>query len=313
MSDLPEKIELVEEGPREGAQSEPGGIPLAAKIKLIDGLAEAGLREINCCSFVSPKRVPQMADAEAIADGISRRAGVRYTGLWLNDQGFERARQTPLDLVGNLVASASAAFGRNNNNRSPQELLAQQRGMAELYRQAGVPFGSAYVFTAFGCTFEGDISVQKVVQAMAGLLEIFADHGQAPEALYLCDTVGWATPLQIERAVGALRDRWPEHPIALHLHDTRGAGLANAMAGLRLGVRRFDASCAGLGGCPFSGEGAAGNICTEDLVFLCEESGVATGVNLDALIDCARYIEGVVGHSLPGKTMKAGSLSRFRA
>ncbi len=312
MSDLPDSIVLVEEGPREGAQSEPAGIPLDAKIRLIEGLAAAGLGEINCCSFVDPKRVPQMADAEEVAAAILRRPGVRYTGLWLNERGFERARRTQLDLVGNLVASASEAFGRRNNNRGPEELLAQQRRMAERYREAGVPLGSAYVFTAFGCAFEGEIQVRQVERAAAGLLEIFADYGDPAEALYLCDTVGWATPLQIERTVGAIRDRWPEQPLALHLHDTRGSGLANAFAGLKLGVRRFDASCAGLGGCPFAGEGAAGNICTEDFVFLCEESGVSTGVALDALIECAREIEAAVGQPLPGKLMKAGGLARFR-
>lgn len=313
MTDLPDTIGIFEEGPREGFQSEPPGIETGDKVRLIEALAETGLTEIACCSFVDPKRLPQMADAEAIAAAIQRRPGVNYRGLWLNARGFDRARATPLDLRPIVFASASATFGLKNNGRPPEALMAEQRQLLASYRDAGLTAEAAYIFTAFGCNYEGDVPIPAVVARIAQLLSACGEAGQHPKLLVLCDTVGAGNPLLIERMVGAVRERWPDLTIGLHLHDTRGTGIANAVAGLRMGVGSFDSSCGGLGGCPFAGNrAAAGNIATEDLVFACEEMGVSTGLDLEALIAAARLAERIVGHALPGRTMAAGSLARFR-
>jgi hydroxymethylglutaryl-CoA lyase len=312
-ADLPARVTLVEEGPREGFQSEPPTIATADKVMLIEALADAGLAEICCASFVDPRRLPQMADAEQIAAAIRRRPGTRYTGLWLNERGFGRARQTSLDLSAVIVGSASETFLLRNTNRTADASLADQRRMLSLYRDAGLAPGPAYVFTAFGCNFEGDIPVDRVVRCADDLLDLYAEQDLTPPALYLCDTVGSANPRLVERVVGAVRERRPDQPLALHLHDTRGVGLANVLAGLRLGVARYDASVGGLGGCPFAGNrSAAGNIATEDLVFMLDEMGGESGVDLEALIEAARLAERIVGHPLPGRTMKAGTLAGFR-
>jgi hydroxymethylglutaryl-CoA lyase len=166
---------------------------------------------------------------------------------------------------------------------------------------------------AFGCNFEGDIAPEKVVSMVDEIVRIAAAHGEAIEVLSLADTMAWATPESIKRVVGAVRNRHPSLQLSLHLHDTRGMGIANAYAGLQMGVDRFDASVAGLGGCPFAGhKSAAGNVCTEDLVFMCEEMGISTGIDLERLLDCARLAEDIVSHALPGAVMHGGSLKKLR-
>jgi len=311
MSDLPKSVFICEEGPREGFQSEARIISTADKIRFIDALAATGVREVNCVSFVNPKRVPQMADAEAVAAGLRKRPGVHYTGTVLNLAGLERARATQLDLEPVLFLSASETFGIRNSNKDRGAALAEQRDFLAAYRALGLTPAAGYIFTAFGCAYEGDVDPAVVVQAVRDLLAIM-DGLPVPE-IVLCDTVGWATPLAVERLIGALRDRWPELRVGLHLHDTRGLGIANAMAGLRLGVEHFDASCGGLGGCPFAGNSAAaGNIATEELVQMCEEMGIDTGIDLDALIDCVALAEELVGHPLPSKVAKAGSIGARR-
>lgn len=311
MTDLPRRVRICEEGPREGFQMEPPTISTGDKIRLIEALAETGLADIACCSFVSPSRVPQMADAEAIMAGTHRRPGVRYTGLWLNRAGFERAEATGLDLNGLIVASASETFGVRNNNRDRAGMRDSQRDLMAAYTGAGVTTIASYVFTAFGCNYEGSISPDKVVGAVEDILAITTEAGIFPEVVYLCDTVGAATPVSVERAVATVRERWPDLALGLHLHDTRGIGMANALVGLRLGIDRFDTSVGGLGGCPFAGNrAAAGNLCTEDLAYLCEEMGIDTGIDLDALIDVANLAEAIVGHPLPGKLRQVGRPTR---
>jgi hydroxymethylglutaryl-CoA lyase len=313
MGDLPKRVEIHEEGPREGFQIEPGPIATADKVRFIEALAATGLKEVQCVSFVDPRRVPGQADAEQVANAIRRRPGVRYTGIWLNLRGLERAVKTPLDISGSLQMSASEAFSVRNTNKDTAETVAEQRRALDYYRAHGIPVESAIVMTAFGCNFEGAIAPARVRDCVGILLDLAQEYGVSLRSMRLADTVGWANPEAIARVVGAVRERWPDLPLALHLHDTRGAGMANALMGLQMGVARFDSSCAGLGGCPFAGhKGAAGNICSEDLVFLCHEMGIETGIDLDALIDCARMAEEIVGHPLPGKVMRAGSLSRFR-
>jgi hydroxymethylglutaryl-CoA lyase len=307
----PAFVRISEEGPREGFQSEPATIPTADKVKLIEALAETGLAEINCCSFVNAAQVPQMADAEEIVASLHRRPGVRYTGLWLNVKGFERAQACGIDLNPTLVTSASETFGLRNNKRNRAELLDGQRVMAKAYKAAGLTSARGYVFTAFGCNYEGDIPVAQVVASVQDLLTLGEEVGIDLEAMYLCDTIGSASPRTVAGAIDGVRMRWPDLEVALHLHDTRGLGLTNAHVGLNMGVRRFDSSVAGLGGCPFAGNAAAaGNISTEDLVYLCEEEGFETGIDLDRLIDCALLAERIVGRTLPGRIKHARAFRR---
>lgn len=315
MSALPGTVYLNEEGPREGFQIESAAIPTAAKIELVDRLARTGLRHIQVASFVNPKAVPGMADADAVIRGFTPRPGVHFTGLWLNQRGFERAlaHRDRLTIDGSLNLYASAAFLKRNQNRVPAQQLSAQHELVAMYRAAGVKVRRGFITAAFGCNFEGDVPVDRVVGLVGDLLAIAAEHGETIDHMGLGDTMAWATPDRVKRVVGAVREKHPDLPLLLHLHDTRGLGIANAYAGLEMGVRMFDTAVAGLGGCPFAGHaGAAGNVCTEDLVFMCEEMGIETGVDLDALIDCAKFAETVVGHPLPGAVMRGGGLRRFR-
>ena len=247
--------------------------------------------------------------------GITPRDGVAYTALWLNTKGFERAVKFSdrLANTGTIQLSASEKFSLRNQNRNAAQQLAEQNAIVESYKAAGVSVERGSIMAAFGCNFEGDIPASHIVALVAQILDVAREHMVTLKYITLADTMAWATPLAIKRVVGSLRERWPKLDVALHLHDTRGMAIANAYAGLEMGVTRFDSSVAGLGGCPFAGhQGAAGNVCTEDLVFLCDELGITTGIDLDALIECARLAEDVVGHPLPGSVMKGGTLKRFR-
>jgi len=272
------------------------------------------LRQINIVSFVNPKLVPGMADADDVVRGITPRAGVAYTGLWLNARGFERALATGrLAMEGLITLSGSEPFLMRNQNRTHEQHVADQHAMVALYQANGVPVTGGFVMAAFGCNFAGDVPASQVVRLVGDLVAIAAEHGVALPHVTLADTMAWATPASIKRVVSAVRERFPDLAIGLHVHDTRGMGIANAYAGLELGVAHFDASVAGLGGCPFAGHaGAAGNVCTEDLVFLCDELGIETGVDLERLIGCAQLAEEIVGHPLPGSLMRGGSLARLR-
>lgn len=312
MSNLPKFVTIQEEGPREGFQIEKGPIATADKVRLIEALAETGLQKIDCVSYVNPARVPGMADADAVARTIRKRPGVAYTGLWLNKAGFERALNLPLEMIGSLMVSASETFSRKNTGKTIEETYIEQAATLELYVKHNIEIGWGVVFTAFGCNYEGEVAQSTVIERCTRLIELAQEQGVRLRGIYLADTVGWANPVAVQRLIGTVREAWPEMSIGLHLHDTRGTGMANAFAALQLGVSQFDSSCAGLGGCPFAAhKGAAGNICTEDLVFMCHEMGVETGVDLDRLIECGLLAEQIVGHSLPGKVMKGGSLSGF--
>jgi hydroxymethylglutaryl-CoA lyase len=316
MSDLPASVHISEEGPREGFQFEKGFIPTARKIELIDALSRTGLDHIQIVSFVNPRLVPGMADADEVTEGITPQPDVAYNALWLNEKGFERAlkHDNRLSLIGSIQLCTSEKFLKRNQNRTMEQQLATQHTIVEMYKAHGVPVRRGSLMAAFGCNFEGDIPVERVVSLVGQILDVASEHGVALHYVSLADTMAWATPLSIKHVVGALRDRWPDLDIALHLHDTRGMAIANAYAGLEMGVTRFDASVAGLGGCPFAGhQGAAGNVCTEDLVFMCHEMGIETGIDLDALIECAHLAEDVVGHPLPGSVMKGGTLAKYRA
>lgn len=316
MSDLPHRIEIHEEGPREGFQYEPRIYPLAERAAFIEALDGTGLKQIQLASFVSPKLVPQMADAAALFAAVRRREGVRHTALWLNEKGFAAARAaTGVDLAGTLMLYASDAFSRQNNGCSAEEMRARQERWIELYDRAGIAIESAYVMTAFGCNLEGEVPLRAVTDNIRWIVERLGGRGRKLPALYLADTVGWAVPREIERRIAAVREVAPSARIGLHLHDTRGAGAANFYAALRQGVDLFDASVAGLGGCPFAGHAhgaAAGNICTEDMVFLAHEMGIETGIDLEALIEAARMAERIIGRPLAGRLMHAGSLAAYR-
>lgn len=313
MSDYPEFVHIHEEGPREGIQIEPRQLTVAQKTGFIESLAETGLRQIDCVSFVNPKRVPSMADANEVARALKRKPGVRYTGLWLNHQGLQRALTLPLDVVGSLRVTASEPFSIRNTNRTIAQTLDEQRLWLETYREHGIRLEWGYVMTAFGCSYQGHVPLEQVLTMVQHIVELAGEFDQPLKGIYLADTVGFATPRDIEERIGAVRERYPDLRIGLHLHDTRGTGMPNVYAALRMGVDQFDSSVAGLGGCPFaSHKGAAGNVCTEDIVFMCHEMGIETGIDLEALIDCARSAEELFGHALPGKVMHAGSLARFR-
>lgn len=314
MFDLPTSVSINEEGPREGFQIESAAIPTSRKIELIDALAETGIRHMQIVSFVSPTRVPGMADAEQVVRGITPKPGVHYTGLWLNEKGLERAMATGrLTIDGKISLAASERFQKRNQNKTIAEQIDYNHRVIDMYRERGVPVTRASVMAAFGCNFEGDIAPEKVVSMVDEIIRIAAAHGETIEVLSLADTMAWATPESIKRVVGAVRERHPSLQLSLHLHDTRGMGIANAYAGLQMGVDRFDASVAGLGGCPFAGhKSAAGNVCTEDLVFMCEEMGISTGIDVERLLDCARLAEEIVSHPLPGAVMHGGSLKKLR-
>ncbi|MCW3834423.1 hydroxymethylglutaryl-CoA lyase [Sphingomonas canadensis] len=315
MSMLPKRVHIKEEGPREGFQIEKAPIPTAQKIRLVDALADTGLGHIQVTSFVHPQKVPGMADAEAVVAGITPRAGVHYSGLWLNQRGLERAIATGrLDLEGKLTLYASDAFLKRNQNRTPDQQLAAQPELIAMYQAHGIPVRTGFVTAAFGCNFEGDVPVERVVRLVGEMRAIARAGGEELSLIGLGDTMAWATPDRIRRVVGAVQDANPDVALSLHLHDTRGMGIANAFAGLEMGVAHFDAAVAGLGGCPFAAHaGAAGNICTEDFVLLCAEMGIETGVDLERLIECAILAEEIVGHPLPGKVKSGGSLAALRA
>ena len=314
MSSLPTKVQINEEGPREGFQIEKGNIPTARKIELIDSLSDTGLKRIQVTSFVNPKAVPGMADAEEVVEGFTPRQGVSYVGLWLNDKGLKRAIDSGrLEVRGSVSLCASGPFLKRNQNRTMEENIPMQHKTMEMFRQYNVPVTRGAVIAAFGCNFAGDIPVSSVLSIIGQAREIAGAHDYKLDTMMLADTMAWATPASIKRVVGAVQETYPDLEVMLHLHDTRGMGVANAYAGMEMGVKIFDAAVAGLGGCPFAGHaGAAGNVCTEDLVFMCDEMGIETGIDLEKLMVSARLAEEIVGHPLPGSVMKGGSLRRLR-
>jgi hydroxymethylglutaryl-CoA lyase len=315
MSDLPAQVDITEEGPREGFQIEPGPIPTAEKIALIDALSATGVQRIQVASFVSPRIVPGWADAEAVVAGFAPRPGVEYTALWFNAAGLARAQAFAdrLSVHGSITVTGSEAFTKKNLNRTHAEQLAAQRKHVATHKAAGVPITRISLQAAFGCNYSGAVPASQALAALRDAMAIAAETGCAIDKISLADSMGWANPVLVERLVGAVREAFPEPRVSLHLHDTRGLGIACAAAGLRLGVGLFDAAVAGLGGCPFAGHpGAPGNIATEELVFLCEEMGVATGIDLEALFEAARLAERIVGRRLPSNLLRGGGLAAFR-
>ena len=316
MSDMPKFVHIRECGPREGFQFEKAQIATPDKIAFVDALSDTGLKEIEFVSFVSPKWVPQMADADAWTDGIKKKPGVDYYGIWLNLQGLERAsaHADKLTIRPSFSLPASETFSMKNTNRSVAQKLAEMPEFVTKFKALGHESMNIGVTVAFGCNYEGAIPERRVIELLEAQAAKAGELGMKIRGITLMDTMGWANPMQIKRVVGSVRERWPAQPVALHLHDTRGLAIANFMAGLEMGVAHFDAAVAGLGGCPFAAhKGAAGNICTEDTVFVCQEMGIETGVDLDKVIAIADRAEALVGHPLPGKVKVGGNLATYRA
>lgn len=316
MADFPKSVEFHEEGIREGFQIEKKIYPIEKRARLIEALAESGLKHIQVGSMVNPKKVPTMADTPELFAMINKRPDVRYTVLWLNQKGFERARQLPgIALDGWLYFYASDALARANNDRSAEQMRLDQLDFVKMYEDAGVPIKYASVMCAFGCNMEGPIALERVTSLLPWIREITVGRGHEMPTIYLADTMGWGNPEQMKRMIGAVRDLEPQARIGTHLHDTRGLGIANVYAALEMGVDLFDSSIAGLGGCPFASHGsarAAGNIATEDAVFLCHELGIETGIDVDQLVVAAQMAQSIIGERLSSKVMHSGSLQRFR-
>ncbi|MCW2960512.1 MAG: hmgL [Thermoleophilia bacterium] len=293
---LPERIEIIEVGPRDGLQNEQVSVPTAVKVELIERLAAAGLSTVEATSFVSPKAVPQLADAAEVMEALTRRDGVRYPVLTPNLRGYEAARAAGADSVA-VFAAASETFSQRNINASIAESIERFRPLVERAADDGVHV-RGYVSTAWGCPFEGEIAPEAVADVVARL----ADLGIVD--MSIGDTIGVAVPGEIEPVIAPLLDFDSDVRIALHLHDTRGMGIANALEGLLLGVTTFDTSVAGLGGCPFA-PGATGNLATEDLVWFAHRHGIETGIDLEVLVETAQWISSTIDRPISGHIAKS--------
>ena len=291
------RIEIVEVGPRDGLQSEPGIVPTAVKIAFIERAIECGLRRIEVASFVNPQRVPQMADAEDVLRGLRRRDDLAYIGLVLNRKGFERAAAAGCTEVGMAVV-ASDTFNRRNQGVSSEESVSAWLDIAARARAAGLR-AQVTVSAAFGCPFEGEVPVARVVELAQRVAEA------QPFEIALADTIGVGAPAQVTEMVERVRAAIPGIPLRCHFHNTRNTGIANAYAAVAAGVTTLDASLGGIGGCPFA-PAATGNIATEDLVYMLERSGYATGVDLDAAIETGKWLQDQLGRPVPGMLVKAG-------
>ena len=289
MSDLPAAISLREVAPRDGLQTEPA-IPTAAKIELVRALAQTGVRRIEACSFVSPKALPSMADAEEVWSAIDHTDGIRYSALVPNLRGAHRALALRVPEL-NVVVSASETHNRKNVNRTVGQSLDQIAEIIATAHDAGATV-QVVVATAFGCPFEGDVAPERSTWVATTAASLGADQ------VAFGDTTGMGTPTRVQSLVGAFRSALPDLPLNLHFHNTRGTGLANVLAALQMGVTDFDASVGGLGGCPFA-PGATGNVVTEDLVHMVEDMGIDTGIDLPALLSAAADAERLVGHPCP--------------
>jgi hydroxymethylglutaryl-CoA lyase len=291
------RIEIVEVGPRDGLQSESQVLSTERKVEFIRRLGAAGLARIEVASFVNPKRVPQMADAEAVLSALGRSPGSRHIGLVLNRRGFERAQAAGCSEVGMAIA-ATESFSQRNQGCSVDEGIDAWLEIATLARAAGIR-AQITISTAFGCPFEGEVPVDRV-RAIAERVA-----AGEPDEIAVADTIGVAVPTQVAAVLGALRTSLPRARLRAHFHNTRNTGLANAYAAVEAGVRALDASCGGIGGCPFA-PAATGNIPTEDLVYMLQRMGIETGVNLPALLETSRWLEEVLAHPVPGMVVKAG-------
>jgi isopropylmalate/homocitrate/citramalate synthase len=291
-------VRIIEVGPRDGLQNEPARISTDTKVHYIDLLSDAGYGWIEASSFVHPKAVPQMADADEVMQRIHKKPGVRYTTLVPNPRGLDRAIAAGVQDIALFVA-ATESFSRANINRSIADSLQDARAVIEGAKPAGIRV-RAYISVAFGCPYEGSVTSAQVRPVAERLFEL------GSEEVGLGDTIGVATPGDVSRIMEPLLDLAPPERWGLHFHDTRGTALANVMTSLELGISSFDSSAGGLGGCPFAGPSAAGNLATEDLIYLLDGLGIRHGVDLDKVLEASRYIVDAVGHPLTSKVFSAG-------
>ncbi len=297
---LPKSVTIVEVGPRDGFQSEPGFVATDEKIELIERLSDVGLKRIEITSFVSPGTVPQLRDSEEVAAGLSRRPGVRYCALTPNFKGLERAILAGMDEIA-LFVSASETHNKKNVRMSVERSLRAFRQMAQSALRRGMRI-RGYVATAFGCEYEGRVSIEQVKRIV---LEYIA---MGIQEISLGDTTGMANPVAVRTMIRELRPILGNTAFALHFHDTRGTGIANVVAAIEEGAAIFDSSIGGLGGCPAS-RTSSGNVATEDLVGILHEMGIDTGIDLDSLIEVARYARKIIGKELPGHLLSAGKVN----
>ncbi len=301
MPSWPARVDVREVGPRDGLQNE-APVAVEQRVRLIDALSTTGLRRIEAASFVSAQAIPPMAGAEDVMAAITRRPGVVYSALVPNPKGAERAVAARADEI-ELVVGASETHNQKNVRRSVAESLIAARDVVEIAHGGGVE-AEAIVSTSFGCPYEGDVAPERVAQLAGHLLDAGAD------TLSFGDTTGMATPRRVNDLLDALEGAViAANRVALHFHNTRGTALANVVAGLERGVTRFDASIGGLGGCPYA-PGASGNAVTEDLVHMLHDMDIDTGVDLDALVDCAQLAQDIVGRELPSALLHAGARTR---
>jgi len=298
---LPDAVEIIEVGPRDGFQILPGFIATDDKVQVIESLIEAGIQRMEVTSFVHPKAVPQMRDAAQVLQAV-RRDGCQCFAMAPNWIGAERALEAGADML-NLVVSASESHNRSNIRRSIDQSLGSFEAVVEMARQAGVPV-RASIATVFGCPFEGRVAVENVLRVGRRLVDMGCVE------LNLCDTTGMANPRQVARVAETVLEefkgaRAATTSIAMHFHNTRGAGTANLLSAMQSGITKFETSFGGLGGCPFA-PGAAGNVCTEDVVCMLHEMGIATGVDLPGLLDAVRQAEEILDFEFPGQVIKAG-------
>ncbi len=296
------QVTLVEVGPRDGLQNEHASVTTTDKVAFVDLLSEAGLPVIEVSAFVSPKWVPQMADAADVFASIKRRPGARYTALVPNRQGLARAVAARVSEVA-IFAAASESFSQRNINQSIDASFDTYADVCEGARSEGLRV-RAYLSTAFGCPFEGAVDPRRVADLTARLIAMGAYE------VAVSDTIGVAHPGQVRRVLPIVFEQVPPERVALHFHDTRGTALANVLAALDLGVRTFDSSAGGLGGCPYA-PGATGNLATEDLLYLLNGLGVATGVDIDAVMRASRFIETRLAHPLPSRLLQASARATY--
>jgi hydroxymethylglutaryl-CoA lyase len=302
MGELPARVSIREVGPRDGLQNE-DPVPTEAKVRLLDALSRTGVRRIEAVSFVHPKAIPQMADADEVWAAARRVDGVRYSALVPNSRGAQRALAAGFTEV-EVVVSASDTHNRRNVNRSTAESLDDiARLIDELHANGST--AEVIIATSFGCPYEGDIDPGRV----AGIVDRVVADGA--DRVSFGDTTGMATPRRVREVVTAVRDRHPDLPLLLHFHNTRGAALANILTALELGITDYDASVGGLGGCPYAGPGAAGNVATEEVVHMLHDMGIDTGIDLDALLAAAALAEELVGRQLPSGVLRAGPRTRL--
>jgi hydroxymethylglutaryl-CoA lyase len=301
MSQMPAAVSIREVGPRDGLQNE-APIPTEAKVQLLDALSGTGVRRIEAVSFVHPKAIPQMADADEVWRRATKAEGVRYSALVPNTRGAQRALAAGFSEV-EVVVSASDTHNRRNVNRATAETLDDIAELIDLLHGAGARV-EVIIATSFGCPYEGDIDPARV----AGIVDRVVRDGA--DRVGFGDTTGMATPRRVRELITAVRDRNAHVPVLLHFHNTRGTALANLVTALELGVTEFDASVGGLGGCPYA-PGASGNLATEEAVHMLHDMGIDTGIDLDALIEVAELAERLVGRPLPSGVLRAGPRTRL--